>query len=178
MSVNYPDENCITHGEKFVCQITRGADGHSGVLLDEHGTALWRYGMRKNPSGPSPGNPLHKPDFVVTDATVGKEIVIRRTSFFRSSFSISEDRVERGIVRMVSLFRNKYTIHVEGKPRWTFRMPLFSFRFWGATNEAAEFWAIVGPSKMEWNILLKPGLEPQPLLASLSFIHTEWWNYS
>ena len=39
-------------------------------------------------------------------------------------------------------------------------------------EEAAD--RIVGPSKMKWNMLFKPGTNPWPLMAVLSFIHTEW----
>jgi hypothetical protein len=172
-----PDEDCIQHGARFGCQIARGADGHSGTILDEHGAVRWRYGMRRNPRGRSLGNPLNKPDFVVTDAAAGNEVVIRRTSFCPSRFSIADDQGVRGTLRMASVLRNKYTIQVGGDPLRTFRMPLFTVRFWGGTEAAPEFWVIVGHSKMEWSILLRPGLESQPLLATLSFIHTEWWNY-
>jgi hypothetical protein len=60
-----PDENCIQHGTKYGCQIARGSDGQTGVVLDEHGEIRWRYGVRQNSLGRSRGNPFNKPDFVV-----------------------------------------------------------------------------------------------------------------
>ena len=79
---------------------------------------------------------------------------------------------------MMSILRIKYTISVKGRQPWTFRMPLFTNRFWGGTDESPEFWVVVRPSQMEWNILIKPGIEDQPLVAALSFIHSERWNHS
>ena len=79
---------------------------------------------------------------------------------------------------MVSILRNKYTINVTGKQPWTFKMPMFKVGFWGGTDESPEFWVREGPSTMEWSILIRPGIEDQPLVAALSFIHVERWNYS
>jgi hypothetical protein len=56
-------------------------------------------------------------------------------------------------------------------------MPLFTIRFYGFSSAGPEIWVRVGRSKMEWNILIKAGVEEQPLVAALAFIHTEWWNY-
>jgi ABC-type antimicrobial peptide transport system permease subunit len=94
------------------------------------------------------------------------------------ALGIAAGRGARGSLRVASVLRNRYTIQVDGKPLWTFRTPLFTVRFWGGTDEAAEFWVVLSPSKMDWSLLVKPGVEHQPLLASLSFIHSEWWNYS
>ncbi|MCX7424327.1 MAG: hypothetical protein NTW96_01615 [Planctomycetia bacterium] len=173
-----PDRDCIACGTKFVCHIDRGADGHSGVVRDEHGGIRWRYGVRKDDLGRSWANPFNKKDFVVVNAEMGEEIVVRRVSFFPPRFTIVDSQGVRGTVCMTSILRNKYTINVSEGQRWTFRMPLFKVGFWGGTDESPEFWVIEGPSKMQWSILIKPGIEDQPLVAALSFIHVERWNYS
>jgi hypothetical protein len=56
-------------------------------------------------------------------------------------------------------------------------MPLFTVRFWGESRSGAEIWVVVGPSKMEWTILIKPGVNDRLLVPALAFIHNEWWNY-
>jgi hypothetical protein len=172
-----PDEDACDRGAKYSCQIARRGDGHSGVVFDEHGDVRWRYGVRKNKSGRSWGNPFNKKDFVVTNPQTREEVILRRVSFASSRFRIIDAQGERGAVRKASILRNKYTIEVSGRRPWTFKMPLFTIRFWGETDESSEFWVMLGSSKMEWNILVKPGVDDQPLVAALSFIHVEWWNY-
>jgi len=173
-----PNEACIAGGAKFTCQINRRDSHHAGVVRDEHGEVRWRYCLRKNDLGRGWKNPFKTKDFVVANPRTGEELIFRRGSFFPSRFTILDARDEIGVVCLTSLLRNKYTINVKGRQPWTFRMPLFTVRFWGGTDQSPEFWVIVGPSKMEWNILIKPALEDQPLVASLSFIHHQWWNYS
>ena len=83
-----------------------------------------------------------------------------------------------GRIRMLSILRNKYMIEIDGADPLTFRMPLFTMRFWGGSPMGAEIWVSVGPSKMEWNILVRPGINDRYLVPALAFIHNEWWNYS
>ncbi len=172
-----PDEGCVAHGAKFGCRIDRGTDGHSGAVYNEHGDVRWRYGVRRNDLGRSWGNPFNKKDLVVADPQTGEEIVLRRVSFFPSRFTITDAEGVRGTVRMVSILRNKYAINVTGRQPWTFRMPLFRVLFWGETEESPEFW-VREVTKMDWDIHIRTGIEDQPLVAALSFIHVERFNYS
>ncbi len=171
-----PDEECLARGTKFRCQIDRAADGHDGAVQDEHGIIRWRYGIRRNAAGRSPGDPFNKPDFVIAQPDARDEVIIRRASFIPSVFNIIEAGRVIGRIRMCSIFRNKYAIDIDGVDSWTFRMPLFTVRFFADSSAGREIWVAVGPSKMEWNILIKAGAKEWPLLASLAFIHTEWWN--
>jgi hypothetical protein len=173
-----PDDECVAHGAKYCCQINRGADDRSGTVLTEQGDVRCHYGIRANPSGRSLGNPLNKPDFVVTDGNGKAELIIRRESLFPSVFHILEANKHIGRIRTLSILRNKYMIEIEGENCWTFQMPLFTARFWGGSHTGAEMWVAVGPSMMEWNILIKPGVNDRHLLAALAFIHSEWWNFS
>lgn len=172
-----PDGDCIAHGQKFLCQIDRGRDGHTGSVLNEQGAIRWRYGTRKSPSVRRFGNPFGKPDFVIADPNGRDEVVIHRASFFPPVFNIMRGGKIIGRVRMQSLFRNKYAIDIDQLNLWTFRMPLFSIRFFGVSRTGPEIWVLVGPSKMEWGVLIKPGTPEWPLLAALAFIHVEAWNY-
>lgn len=172
-----PDQECIAEGHKFLCQIDRGMDGHSGAVLDEHGVIRWRYGRRKNASGPRLANPFSKPDFVIADSEGRGEVVISRASFIPPVFNLMEAGRIIGRVRMCSLFRNKYAIDIDGVDSWTFHMPLFTIRFFGDSSTGPEIWVAVGPSKREWSVLIKRGAREWPLLAALAFIHVEAWNY-
>jgi hypothetical protein len=172
-----PDEDSLARGSKFFSQIDRGADGHSGVVWDEQGTARWRYGVRKNSSGRRPENPFNTPDFVVKEPNAKDEVIIRRTSFVPPVFDITEAGRVIGRIRLRSMFRNKYAIEVDGVNSWTFRMPLFTVRFYGDSSAGPEMWVHLGRSKMEWVILIKAGVNERPVLAALAFIHCEWWNY-
>jgi hypothetical protein len=172
-----PDKDCIARGAKFACRIESAWDGHSGKVYDEHGDVCWRYGARKSDLGWRWGNPFNKRDFVVASPQTNEEIVFRRISFLPPRLMINDARGESGTVCMVSVLRNKYRINVTARQSWTFRMPLFKVVFWGGTDESPEFW-VREVTKMAWNILIKPGIEVQPLLAALCFIHVERFNYS
>ena len=172
-----PDEECIARGAKFTCAVDWG--GHSGAIWeiwDERNTIRWRYETRGNVSGRTARNPFNKPDFVVTGRDNDQEVIIRRASFIPPVFDIIESGKVIGSIRMRSIFRNKYSIFIRGVNSWTFRMPLFTIRFYGESDAGAEVWVVVGPSKREWNLLIKPGVKEWPLVAALAFIHNEWWN--
>ncbi len=151
-------------GHKFLCQIDRGMDGHSGAVLDEHGVIRWWYGIRKSASARHLGNPFNKPDFVVADPDRKDEVVIRRASFIPPVFNVIKAGRVIGRIKMRSLFRNKYAIDIDGVNSWTFRT-------------GVEIWVAVGPSKKEWSVLIKRDAREWPLLAALAFIHVESWNY-
>jgi len=173
----WPTEEGIARGTKVLCQIDRGADGHTGALWDEKGIIRWRYGLRKNGPGWGRGNPFNKRDFVVAEPDAGNEVIIRRDSFLPPVFNIIGAGTIIGTIRMRSMFRNKYTIDIDEMNSLTFRMPLFTTSFYGESSVGTEVWVALGPSKMEWYILIKPGLKVWPLVPAVSFIHTEWWNY-
>jgi hypothetical protein len=150
-------------------------------VRDEQSVIRWRYGLRKNPSRHGLGNPFNKPDFVIgepyAESHAQGELIIRRASFIPPLFNIIEAGTIIGRIGMRSIFRNKYAIDIDGVNSWTFRMPLFTISFHGDSSAGTEIWVVLGPSKREWNILIKPGVKEQPLVAALSFIHAEWWNY-
>jgi hypothetical protein len=172
-----PDEDSVERGTKFLCQIDRKGNGHSGEVRNEQDIVRWRYGIRRNASGRVLSNPFNKPDFVVAEAGTEDELIIRRASFMPPVFNIMRAGRVIGRIRMRSIFRNKYSITIDGVNSWTFRMPLFTIRFYGHSSAGPEVWVVVGPSKMEWIILIKAGVKEWPLVATLAFIHSEWWNY-
>jgi len=170
-----PDEDCIANGAKFLCQIDRGGDSHGDAVRNEQGVVRWRY--HKSGFGRALKNPFNKPDFVVAVPDTKDELIIRRASFMPPLFTIMREGRVIGAIRMRSIFRNKYSISIDGVNSWVFCMPLFTVRFYGESSAGTEIWVIVGPSKMEWNILIKAGVKEWPLVAALAFIHNEWWNY-
>jgi hypothetical protein len=172
-----PDDECIAHGAKYACRIDYGDRNRTGKIYDETGLR-WSYGVRERRLSRVRGNPFHKPDFFVEGADGQPGPVIRRASFIPSSFDILDNETVVGRIRMRSIFRIKYSIDLDGAGSWVFRMPLFTVRFRGESATATDIWVIVGPGKMQWNILLRPGLDGPRLVAALAFIHNEWWNYS
>ena len=146
-------------------------------MRDEQGVIRWRCAFRKNSSSRGWGNPFNKPDFVIAEPGAKDEVIVRRASFILPVFSIIESDRIIGTIRLRSMLRNKYSISIDGVNSWTFRMPLFSTGFYGVSSAGAEIWVVVGPSKMEWNILIRAGVKEWPLVAALAFIHNEWWNY-
>jgi hypothetical protein len=173
-----PDEFCIEHGAKFVCTFDLDGRRNSGKIFDEHGEICWQYDSRRNPEGRSCRNPLNKPDFVFTNTDGYAEIVIRRVSFVPSVFQILDGNNAIGQIAMRSILGIKYQILLDGHAPSTFRLPLFTVRFWGDTDSGPSIWVEIGPSEMEWNMLLKPGTMDRELVASLAFIHSQRFNYS
>jgi hypothetical protein len=148
-------------------------------VVNDKGIVRWRYDNRFNRSSFGLGNPFFKADFVLAGPDEKEELIIRRVSFIPSIFFMREpDGGILGEIRMRSVLRNKYTIDFKGGDSWTFRMPLFTTNFWGDSNEEAGVWVMVGPSKMEWNILVSPGIDDRLLVPAVAFVHHEWWNYS
>ena len=103
---------------------------------------------------------------------------VRRASFIPSIFEIRDKHRAIGRIAMRSILRIRYSIEIDGVGSWTFRLPLFTVRFRGDSPTGTDIWVLVGPSKMEWSVLLKPGVVATPLVFALAFIHNEWWNFS
>ncbi len=175
-----PDMECLEQGAKYICQIAGEEKGRNGLVWDEKGHIRWRYNARENwPPGRWLENPFRKLDFVITAEGEPKdELVVRRSSFVRSTFKIMEAGNTVGSIRRRSPLRIRYAIEIPGAESLTFRLPLFTLRFWGGTNKVADIWVLVGPSKRQWRVLIRPGLDSRKLIAAIAFIHNEWWNSS
>lgn len=174
-----PDDECVKQGRQVFFAIDRKSHRHNaGDILDGEGHRIWRYRRSDNPAPISARNPFGKPDFVVTDASEKEVCLIRRESFLPSRFSIVESDQAAGTISLCSILRNRYRICIRGASTWTFRLTLFTVFFWGDVDGQPSVWVRVGPSKMEWSVLLKPGLEATPMVFALAFIHNEWWNFS
>jgi hypothetical protein len=171
-----PDRDCIEHGTKLLSRIHRGAYSRDGEVRDEQGTVRWRYGRTNSFKG-GLGNPLKKPDFILSEPDEKNQTIIRRVSFVPSVFQILEAIEPIGTVRMLSILRNQYSISIDGVDTWTFRMPLYTIFFFGESRTRCEIWVRVGPSEKEWNILIKAGVTRRALIAALAFIHNERYFY-
>lgn len=171
------DEESIACGTKLFCQIDREGNHQTGALRDQQGNIRWQFRVRNKPVRRVSGNPFNKPDFVVGKPDEKYEVIIRRASFVPPLFEVIEAGNVIGKIKLQSILRNKYLISVDGVGCWMFRMPLFTIHFHGDSSAGTEIWVVVGPSKTEWSILIKPGVKERPLVAALAFIHNEWWNY-
>src|SRR5215472_18493417 len=126
----FPSEECLAQGTKLLCQIDRRGDSHTGAIRSEQGTTLWLFGVRLNTTSRSLKNPFKKPDFVVSKGDASEEVIVRRASFIPPVFQILQANKVIGVIRMVSIFRNKYSISMNGASSWTFRMPLYTINFY------------------------------------------------
>jgi len=172
-----PNEEDAARGTKLFCQIDRGRAG-GGTVRNEQGIIQWRYAFRKNANGCSLKNPFNKRDFVMAEPDGSNEVIVSRASFFPPVFNIQQGERTFGNIKLCSPLRNKYSIEIDGRGSWMFRMPLFTISFYGVSSTGADIWVVVGPSEMEWSILLKSGIKEWPLAAALAFIHNERWHYS
>lgn len=176
--ISEPDEHSLVYGAKYFCEIDRGCRGRTGRISDEQGMLRWRYRFQRSPSRRRWTNPFNKPDFIVEDADGRIEAIIRRASFIPPVFHIIAANGIIGRVRLRSLLRNRYTIEIDGVDSWTFRMALFTVQFRGDSGKATDLWVAMGPSEMEWSVLVRPGLEDRLLVPTLAFIHNERWHYA
>jgi hypothetical protein len=166
----------IAEGTKLLCQIHRRTSSRSGELRDEQGIVRGRFGRSASASRWGLRNPFKKADFAIVEPGA-RELIIRRVSFIPPVFNIIEAERVIGTIKMISVFRNKYSISIDGVKSWTFRMPLFTIFFFGESSTGAEIWVQVGPSEKEWNVLIKPGVITTGLVAALAFIHNERYFY-
>lgn len=173
-----PDDETIKNGARYCFRIERNTDSRCGEIWCAQGIIRWRYSARECLTTNSLQNPFGKLEFLVRDSD-GKEVMcIRRASFIPSQFVIVDGGIVVGRIGLRSILRNSYKIQLTPGLRWRFRMPLFTVRFGGDSSSGTHVWVLVGPSKMEWNILMKSGTDDPRLLFALAFIHNEWWNYS
>jgi hypothetical protein len=173
-----PDEETAKGGARYCFRIDRTSTTRTGEIWGDPGVVRWRYEKRASPPGPFLQNPFHKLEHVVKDLEGRDVVVIRRTSLIPSVFEIIDTGKCVGTIRLRSVLRNSYAIKLDGGTVWKFVMPLWTVRFGGYSNTGMHVWVLIGPSKMEWNVLMRTGTNDTRLLFALAFIHNEWWNYS
>ena|SRR5690349_560543 len=171
--VTAPDEQSITEGAKFVLQIGPGKSTRTGTVRDEQGNVRLQYRTRLSPSPWRLANPLRKPELVIASPEGINEVVIRRVSFVPSVFELVQKGENTGRIKRIGVLRNHYAISLNDKGVWEFYMPLFTVVFHGESVAGTDMWVRVGPTEREWGVLLKPGIDPHPLIAALAFIHCE-----
>lgn len=172
-----PDVFRAHHGAGYTCLMDAKARNRSGKVFDEHGVLRWQYRFRTNAEGRTRRNPLNKPDFIFADTNGRGEVVIRRTSLIPSCFDVLEGNDVIGRIAQRGLLGLKYVIRITGFHDWTFRISLCSLRFFGHSRSGTDICVVVGPSKMQWNILLRPGGATREFLAALAFIHSQWCTH-
>lgn len=173
-----PSDECVERGGRFI-SVVEWEGARNGKLIDGFSnTVSWNLETDPGRSPYSPFNLVRKPDFVALDTNGVRVFRIRRVSRLPATFEMIENGIRIGQIRLRSVFRNKYTIHLQNGTVWTFRMPLFTIGFWGVSNQGTRVWAWIGSGKRQWNILTEQGVSVQPLLFALAFIHREWFVYS
>ncbi len=180
MSNSHPNnewitEECFRRSVKFFSKIDRRTGERSGIIRNEQDITCQQY-RERNPSD-SKRNPLRGSEFVVSNIGTGEELVFRKASCLRSVFDILDGGAVVGTIRKRGILRNRYTINISGLSHWIFRIPLFSTRFRGESEDKGSIWVSVGPSKAEWSILVDPNSNNLILISVLAFIHNEYWNH-
>lgn len=176
--MNPPDEDSVTNGAKHCCVIDLDNRCRTGMVLDEDGDVAWRYEQMPNQLKYSFRNPFNKADFVVSDLDGQRRVCIRRTSLIPSRYGILEGDDTVGQIALQSVLLNKYSIRIAGLTPCNFRMPLFTTNFHGELNHDTGVWVVVGPSKRQWNVLIRPEMSDVRLLSALAFVHNQWYNHS
>ena len=153
-----------------------GFEAHApSVIRDAQGVVRWRCETQLKRSAYSPLNLVARPDWVVTDLE-GREVLrVRRTGSFPLRFEMIENGASVGTIRRRGLLRNRYTLDFLSGPSWTFYLRLFTVHFGGVSTAGEMAWILVGPPKVQWNLLFQSGTADVRLLAALAFIHREWW---
>lgn len=113
---------------------------------------------------------------MIRDASGSEALTLSRVSYLSPVHRISSGGRPLGSVRLTSPLRNKYAIGICGES-WTFRMPTFTVALFGETRHRTDLWILAGPSKMEWNVLVRPGVPPWPLVGVVAYIHNPWWRF-
>jgi hypothetical protein len=151
-----------------------------GLIFDTPGVTepCWRLRTEPPRSPWSPLNFWRKPDFLLVDSDNREILRIRRTRRMPACFHLVDKGNPVGTVQRRGILRNKYTLAFKDGPTWTFRMPLFTWLFWGESNTGRRIWVRMGPSKIQWTVLMQPEADNVRLLMVLAFIHREWWCYS
>jgi hypothetical protein len=174
-----PDAKAIEAGGKYSSFIERRTGGCRGGVNDEHGTNLFGFGYRSLHGKIEPPLFLSEKEFYFGNAGAKeKPFTIHRTSRFPSVFLISENGLPIGRIHSTGWLRNRYAIRLDGADEVRFHIPRFTTGFYGESGGSTSIWVIVGPSKMEWNILTGPSLQQPPLIAAIAFLHLHWWNAS
>ena len=170
-----PDEDAIANGAKHCCVIDLENRSRTGKVLNDDGDVEWRYEQTPNPLKYSLRNPFNKPDFVVTDLDGQRSVRIRRMSLIPSCYDMLEGDDVVGQISLQSVLLNKYAFTIAGLAPCIFRMPLYTSNFHGEFNHETGVWAVVGPSKRQWNVLIRPEMSDVRLLSALAFVHNQWF---
>jgi len=100
---------------------------------------------------------------------------VRKVGRFPPRFEMIENGVSVGTIRRRGFLRNRYTVDFPSGPSWTIHLPLFTLNFGGVSSAGGKVWILVGPPKLQWNLLFQSGAADVRLLFALAFIHREWW---
>lgn len=137
----------------------------------------WHYQTEPCRSAYSFLNLFRRPDFVLLDHDEKEVLRIRRRTRFPPRSDILQNGEVVGTIRLRSVLLNRYSLVLKAGPTWTFRMPLFTIRFYGESSANSRVRVLMGP-KVQWMLHLSAGADDVRLVAGLAFIHRQWWCYS
>jgi len=175
-----PKPDDIERAAVYGLVLDGGAEEVPGFIFETQGVTEPGWHLRTEPprSPYSLLNLWRKPDFLLVDRDNREILRIKRTRRMPACFDLVDKGNPVGTVQRHGILRNKYALAFKDGATWTFRMPLFTWLFWGESNTGGRIWVRMGPSKVQWTVLMQPEADDVRLLAGLAFIHREWWCYS
>ena len=174
-----PNDQNFQHGAYYGSNINfdEKNTGQALVRMGEENRVFWKF--EPNPLRPtlSIRNLFKKPELVFLTPEGREEFRVSRRARIPATFVLMKNGEPVAEIVRRSILRNKYSIQCDGRT-WIVRMPLFTIRFFGVSDQGQSVWILVGPSKRQWSILCESGADSPHLLASIVFIHRLWWCYS
>lgn len=171
-----PTEDEIANGAKYITSMPgngRSIYTKSGDVYDEAGKLCWswRY-LRWSGAGYTCSARPWRPIFVIETPDGEMQFQIRRSAFFPSAFQIIGGAGPVGEIVLRSPLRNRYQIRFNDDSVWRFHFPMFTVRFYCASDLGGRVWGMIGPSELQWNFLLAPGTEDPKIVAVMAFLHS------
>ena len=174
-----PNDQDFQHGAYHGSDINLDEKNTGQVLTrtGDENRVFWKFEPNPLRATLSIRNLFKKPELVFLTPEGCEEFRISRHARIPATFVLLKNgEVAAEIVRR-SILRNNYSIQCDGRT-WIVRMPVFTIRFFGVSDQGQHVWILVGPSKRQWSILFERGADSPHLLASIVFIHRLWWCHS
>lgn len=173
----WPDKQAIEQGQ-YGSDIDLSPEDTGQVVapVDDGTGVLWQF--QPAPLDPKPAikTDFEIPDLVFSTLEGREEFRVSRRARIPLTFVVLQNGEPVAEIVRRSILRNKYSIQCDGR-RWIVRMPLFTMRFFGVSDQGQCVWILVA-SNRRWSMLFERGSESPRLVVSIAFIHRLWWRYS
>jgi hypothetical protein len=145
----------------------------NGEIYNSTGEVIWHFKtLHSRPHYPY--GLFRLPDFVVYDKAEKELFRIKlKRRWSLGYFELVQNGSTACTIRQRSFLRNKFTLDFANGQNWVFRMPLFSVKFSGLSDNGGKIRVLVGASHNIWYALIDEKFDESKLVAALAFIHRE-----